>query len=80
MDQIFNLEPELFKESNQSGFTQSIYDFFRNTKELQNNLDRIRAKWHQYAVRFYYMDFAQREYETEKSINKLQTSPINYQI
>lgn len=79
MDQIFNLEPELFKESNQCGFSQSTSDFFRNTKELQNNLDRIRAKWHQYAVRFYYMDFAQREYETKKSINKLQTSPINYQ-
>lgn len=79
MDQIFSLDPTRFKTSNQSEFTLDTTEFFRQTKELQYNIDGIRSKWHQYAVRFYYMDFAQRRYETSKRIKQLRPNPTIYQ-
>ncbi len=79
MDQIFSLDPEQFKESNRSEFSLDTTEFFHQTKDLQYNIEGVRARWHQYAVRFYYMDFAQRQYQTKKRINQLQTNPTIYQ-
>ncbi|EOQ88733.1 hypothetical protein LEP1GSC202_2775 [Leptospira yanagawae serovar Saopaulo str. Sao Paulo = ATCC 700523] len=73
LEQIFDLDLKQIKNSNQSEFSFISIEFFQHTKNLQYQIDRIRARWHQYAVRFYYMAFVQKKY-------KLVTSnPIVYQ-
>ncbi|MDF3819681.1 hypothetical protein P3G55_07210 [Leptospira sp. 96542] len=73
LDQIFSLNPKKFQESTQSEFTLDSTEFFHYTKDLQYNIDGMRARWHQYAVRFYYMAFAQKKFK------QFQSKPKAYQ-
>ncbi|MCW7493535.1 hypothetical protein ND861_12875 [Leptospira sp. 2 VSF19] len=51
-------------EYNQS-FVSQLLAF---TNQILFDLDSLRARWHQYSVRFYYLDFAQTKFENQQKM------------
>ncbi|TGL70744.1 hypothetical protein [Leptospira jelokensis] len=79
LEQIFGLDPKQIKGSNQSEISLRTTEFFSHTTNLINLVDGIRARWHQYAVRFYYMEYAQRKYESWQNLKMRNSHHKHYQ-
>lgn len=69
---------EIRKFWNQGPGSENVVEYNRSvvsemlnfTERLLSGLDARRAKWHQYAVKFYYLDFAQNRFVNKQNLNK----------